>query len=306
MQSIAGLVERHWPLDHVVPGAALQRSLTRNVISIRSEQGPFVVKVYEDEWALGLVRPSSAEIDQRLGIFDYLAANGFRHAPSLLETRTGGRFARSDGMTVYVLGQIDGSRPSPAARTWAELGRLAALLNDLPDFPLPYGITVGGAIAELTRNADRYPFRSEFLRLVSTLDVLVDLPTCPIHGEINLTNSLVSADGRIFLLDWDQAGTGPWALEPGYPLITTFLSEDLVFDAASATAFYHSWTGGNPISARHKDLIYTAAILHALRYLEFGDHSRRWARIQHALAHRDELLAALDAPDPALARAERR
>jgi len=299
MRSIAELVERHWPLDRVVPGVDLQSSPTRNVMSILSEQGAFVVKVYEDAWALGLVRLSPAEIDQRLGIFDHLAANGFRHAPSLLRTRTGDRFFRTDGMTVYVLGQIDGRRPSPTAATWAELGRLVALLNGLPAFPVPYGIPVGGAIAELTRKADRYPFRSDFLRLVSTLDDLVDLPACPIHGEINLANSLVSADGRIFLLDWDQAGTGPWALEPGYLLITTFLSEDLVFDAASATAFYRSWTGGRPVSAGSKELIFTAAILHALRYLEFGDHSRRWARIQHALAHREELLTVLDAPDPA-------
>lgn len=298
MRSIAGLVERHWPLDHVVPGGSLQRSPTRNVVSIRSEQGQFVVKVYEDEWALGLVHPSPAEIDQRLGVFDYLAANGFGHAPSLLKTRIGGRFVRTGGTTVYVLEQIEGSRPPATGRTWAELGRIAASLNNLPDFPLPYAIAVGGAIAELTRKAERYPFRRVFLRLISTLGVLADEPTCPIHGEINRANAIRSPDGKIFLLDWDQAGTGPWALEPGYPLITTFLSEDLVFDAAAATAFYRSWAGGKPVSAERKDLIFTAAILHALRYLEFGDHSRRWTRIRYALAHRDQLLAVLDAPDP--------
>ncbi len=127
----------------------------------------------------------------------------------------------------------------------------------------------------------------------------------PVHGEINLANSPVSAEGRIFLLDWDQAGTGPWALEPGYPLITTFLSEDLVFDAASASAFYGSWTKGKPVDPDRKDLIFTAAILHALRYLPFGDHSRRWARICHALEHRNELLAAFDAPNPAFETGER-
>ena len=306
MHALEALLERHWDLDRVVSGPSLQRSSTRNVVSVRSEQGQFVFKMYEDQWALGLVRPSPVEVDQRLGVFDHLAANGFRHAPSLLKTRTGDRFVQSDGMTVYVLGQIDGSRPSPTAATWAELGRLAALLNGLPAFPVPYGIDVRGAIAELTRKADRYPFRDDFLRLVSTLDVLADLPTCPIHGEINLANALVSADGRIYLLDWDQAGTGSWPLEPGYPLITIFLSEDLVFDTASAAAFYGSWTGGRPVSAERKELVFTAAILHALRYLEFGEHSRRWTRIQHALAHRNELLGVLDAPDPAFKRAKRR
>lgn len=295
MPSLTTLVERHWGLSHVVSDATLQQGQTRSVIAMRSDQGRFVAKMYQREWALGLVNPSIAEIDQRLGIFDYLARIGVRQAPSILKTIAGDRFVRMGGMIVYVLERIEGTPPPPTPDTWADLGRVAARLNARTDYPHDYAIPVPGAIAELTAQAARYPFKQEFLHLVSTLDVLQTQPRGLIHGELNLANSIRSPAGRLSVLDWDQAGTGPWALEPGYPLITTFLSEDLKFDARSAAAFYSAWAGHRGIDAGRRDIIFTAALLHALRYLGFGDPHRRWARIRYALAHKQEMLSALDA-----------
>jgi len=298
MPSLTALLEHHWNLEHVVSDATLQQYPTRSVVAIRSDQGRFVVKVYNDEWALGLVNPSIAAIDRRLSIFEYLARTGFRLAPVLLKTKTSDRFLRTGGTTMYVLEWIEGSRPPATTETWAELGRLAACLNARTDYPHDYAIPVAGAIAELTEQAGRYPFRSEFLELVSTLGILADQPTCLIHGELNPPNAVRSPDGRLSILDWDQAGTGPWALEGGYPLITTFLSEDLAFDARSAAAFYGAWARDHDLDAGRKDVIFTAALFHALRYLGFGDPLRRWARIRYALTHKHELLSALDAASP--------
>jgi len=292
---LSTLVERHWGLEHVVPNQILQRYGNRTVLSIQSDQGNFVVKAYRDESALGLNRPVTTEIDQRLGIYEYLAGQDFGRAPSLLVTSTGNRFVRSGGATVFILKYIEGTRPSATPESWAELGLMATQLNTYTDFPISYGIPVAGTIAELMRKAERYSFGNEYVRLVSTLEILADQPARLIHGEINTANSVLSSDGQIFLIDWDQAGMGPWVLEPGYPLITTFLSDDLVFDARAAAAFYGSWTAGETMTAERRDLVFTAALLHALRYLEFGDPIRRWARIQFALAQKDELLSVLDA-----------
>jgi Ser/Thr protein kinase RdoA (MazF antagonist) len=293
---LAQLVERHWDLQGVVQDAVLQRQETRTTYAIQSDEGSFIVKVYDDDSALGLVRISEAEIDRRLSIFHFLATQDFRYAPSLLETRTGDRFVRANGTTVYILERIEGGSPPATAETWAELGQLAARLNTQEAYPFAYGIPVKGTIGELVHEAERYPFSSDMLRVASTLDVLANQPTCLIHGEINLANAVQSSDGRISLVDWDQAGTGPWALEAGYPLITSFLSEELVFDTEAATAFYGSWTAGKTMSDECWDLVFTAALLHALRHLEFGNPARRWARIRHALAHKNEILAALAAP----------
>ncbi len=284
---------RHWLLDGVITGPALQRSNTRTTVAIHSDQGRFVVKTYDEAPALGLVHPSAAEIDQHLSIFDHLADTGFGHAPVLLRTRLQERFAHSDGRIIYVLQQIAGSIPPDTPGTWAEFGRLAARLNANPDYPHAYGIPVAGTIAELTRQARDYPFEHEFLDLVATLGVLANQPTGLIHAEINPANAILSPDGRLTLLDWDQAGTGPWVLEAGYPLLAHFLTEDLAFHRESAAAFYDTYTGGRGLTADQRELVFTAALLHALRYLRFGDPARRWARIRFALAHRDEFLAAM-------------
>lgn len=287
------LIERHWGLGHVVPDATLHRYATRTVVAARSDQGRFIVKSYRDDAALGLVEPSVAEIDRRLGIFDYFDESGFGHAPSLRKTVEGERVVREGGLTIYILARIDGAPPPSTPETWAELGRIAASLNARTDYPYDYGIPVAGAIAELTAQAASYPFAKEFRSLVAMLDVLMDQPHALIHGELNPANAILAPAGRLSVLDWDQAGTGPWALELGHPLINVFLSEDLVFDVRSAAAFYGAWAGKSGIDVGRREIIFVAALLHALRYLPFGDVSRRWRRIQHALAHKAELLSVM-------------
>ncbi len=111
-----------------------------------------------------------------------------------------------------------------------------------------------------------------------------------IHGEINEANARRRADGEVVLLDWDQAGIGPVALEYGYPLIAAFVSEDLVIDHDSARGFYRGYTGvGGHIDC---DRLFDAALFHALRYMWFGEDARRWERILFALSH-EHLLTSL-------------
>jgi hypothetical protein len=292
--SLAPLIERHWSLKNVHLSLILQSNSTRVTWSIQSDQGSFVVKAYKDDLVLGLGSLSADGIDLRLGIFEYLDERGFGQAPLLLKTRAGDRFIQTGGLSIFILELIEGTRPPSTASTWSQLGELAASLNAFTDYSTPYGIPVGATIAELNRNAERYPFSGDYRKLVSTLEALADQPACLIHGEINTANSVLSSEGSVFLLDWDQAGSGPWALEAGYPLITTFLSEDLVYDSEAATAFYGSWAAGTSISAERREHIFTAALLHALRYLESGDTTRRWKRIQYALANKEELLSAIE------------
>lgn len=118
-----------------------------------------------------------------------------------------------------------------------------------------------------------------------------------IHGEINGANAGRRANGEVALLDWDEAGVGPLALEYGYPLIAAFISEELVIDHDSARSFYRGYTdAGGYID---HDRLFDAALFHALRYMWFGDVDRRWARIMHALEH-ENCLISLASPDQSM------
>ncbi len=286
-------INRHWPLDRVIVGPILQRYPTRATVAIDTAQGRFVAKSYANEAALGLVEPSTEEIERSLDVFGYLERNGFGHAPRLLPTREGRSFARTRSRTVYLLERIEGSAAPDTAAPWAGLGRIAARLNSYTGYPHTYPIGVRGKIAEMTREARDYPFSAELLGLVASPDVLADQPPSLIHAEINTGNTLITPDGRLYLLDWDSAGAGPTVLEAGYPLITVFLTEDLIFRRDMADAFYNAYTAGEGMTSEGKELLFTAALLHALRYLKFGDINRRWTRICYALSHRDLLLSVI-------------
>lgn len=145
----------------------------------------------------------------------------------------------------------------------------------------------------MARKAGHYPFEREFLDQVARLGVLADQTACLIHGEFNLANAILTSHGRIYLVDWDQAGSGPWVLEAGYPLLTAFLTEDLTIERELAVAFYDAYTSEVGLTPERLELVFTAGLQHALCYLEFGDPLRRWARIRFALEHKDELLTDL-------------
>jgi hypothetical protein len=80
-----------------------------------------------------------------------------------------------------------------------------------------------------------------------------------IHGEINGANAGRRSNGEVALLDF-------------------------VVDHGGARAFYAGYTdAGGQID---HDRLFDAALLHALRYMWFGDVHRRWEQILHAVKHR--------------------
>ena len=295
VDSLLRLLAREWSLQGPVVVGATRPAWGRRVVVVDTEAGRVAVKVFDEAAALGLVGPSDEEIEQCLSVLDYLEGRKFEHAPRLIRTRAGHSHVRHAGRVVYVLEWTAGATPPPTARTYDALGRVAARLNSYRDFPYAYPIPIDATIAELHRTGGVQDFGPLYGDLVDGLGVLVDEPCALIHGEINHMNALVDGE-RLVLLDWDAAGTGPWSLDAGYPLITQFVSEDLTFDAAMASAFYAAYSDGRSMSGDETEQVFAAAMLHALRHLRFGDQRKRWRRVGFAHTHKDELLAAITAP----------
>lgn len=184
--------------------------------------------------------------------------------------------------------------PQPAGpRAWQALGQVAAELNAITQYPEPFAVPVDAAVAALAERCSGETFEAEVRRLLPRLAEL-GRPRRRglIHGEVNLANARLRGDGTVALVDWDQAGAGPLALEYGYPLIAQFISAStLDFDGAASTDFYRGYAaGGGTVDA---DLIFTAALFHALRYMWFADTDARWRRIVWALEREGELVDAV-------------
>lgn len=277
-----------WPLTGVSIGEALPSYATRPVLRVHADQGEFVAKV---DCA---PRPNVAGADQ-LHVLEYLADRGFAHAPALLRTRSGQHVGRLGEYAIGVIEFIpravheDGS----TSETWSLLGQAAARLNAFADYPMPFAIPISVALQQLATRVRGLPFKDRFLELLARAGELErQRSDALVHGEINTANARRRDDGSVVLIDWDQAGCAPAAMEYGYPLITVFLSEgEHAFDDRSARSFIRGYVeAGGVVDATQ---MFSAALFHALRYMWWGSTERRWARILDAASREAELCAVL-------------
>jgi len=281
-------LETAWPLTGVSVGEALPSFPTRGVFRVHADQGEFVAKVNR------VPRPDLADADQ-MYVLEYLAERGFAHAPVLLRTRRGQRIARIHGNVVSVIEFLPKAvhEDVPTSDTWSRLGAAAARLNAFVDYPLPFAVALSATLAQLASRVKGLPFEARFLELLARAAELERLPPdALVHGEINEANARRKTDGTVVLIDWDQAGRAPAAMEYGYPLITVFVSEDEhTFDDRSAGAFLGGYVeAGGVLDPRQ---MFNAALFHALRYMWWGSTARRWARIVNAAGREAELCAVL-------------
>jgi Ser/Thr protein kinase RdoA (MazF antagonist) len=277
-------LEAAWPLTGVSLGEALPGYPTRGVFRVHCDQGDFVAKVDPAP------RPDLADVDQ-LHVLEHLSARGFAHAPALLRTRSRQRTAPIGGSAVSLLEFIPLAVEEGVSipETWRQLGDAAARLNAFADYPLPFAIQVATVFDQLAARVRSLPFEARFLEVLARAAEIEYLPSdALVHGEINHSNARRRANGTVALVDWDQAGRAPRALEYGYPLITVFLAaDDHTFDDRSARAFYAGYVEAGGVIDRRQ--MFNAALFHALRYMWWGATERRWERILHALSREADI-----------------
>lgn len=280
-------IAEHWPLTDISFGETFESYPTRRVVQVCAAQGEFVAKIDDQPLAIDVA-------SQAYAVFDFLASRAFPHIPVLLKTRDGHRLVHTHNRSIALMEYVGGERPDASRSTWEEFGAIARTLNTITGYPNSYAIDMQGAIAELMEQANAYPHKAQFHRFVTLLAPLVYAPKLGlVHGDINLANAARRKDGTLVLLDWDEAGTGPTVLEAGYLLIVVFLTEDLHFRQELATAFYHRYYAGSAPPDDEKELLFRAALLHALRSMQWANHQQRWERVCYAVAHQKQLLSAL-------------
>lgn len=287
MNVTARFLEDRWPLANVKMEGLLQKFDNREVGWFSSAQGDFVYKLIPENF-------ERAECERKTFIFDFLAEKNFPHAPRLLHTRDDERFALCGGFYIHVMEKIDGAHAPPLPDHYKQLGEIMGRLNAIKDYPYPTCITVNAIRPDFPGLSMHLPerLRGGYLSLARNLPSLENLPQSLIHFEMNLSaNSIMRPDGALVILDWDEAGTGAAVLDPGYLLISQFISEDCRFDEAGARAFYQGYMSERPLSEDEKSYLFDASLFHALRYIVWGDVEKRWSRIEWAVRNKDRLLS---------------
>lgn len=257
----------------------------RQTLLVDCQEGRFAVKVFQ-------VTGHPLQDQRQRDVFQYLQSVHYPHIPRLLETRSGQPAAAGPGWWMQVMEYIPvGLQGQASPDDWRKLGAAAGRLNQFQDYPEAYPIPVDGAVKEIAAWAQGRPFERPLLDLLARLDSLQSASEMGlIHGEINPMNAARRDNGEMVILDWDEAGTGRLVLELGYPLITNFVtvrSHSLLVE--EGCAFYAGYRSEHP-SLPDQEMIFAAALYHAIRYMQFADAEGRWARILWAVDHQDQLM----------------
>ena len=277
----AAFVTEHWPLSGITFGQVFGTGrFSRRVFMVSSDQGTFAMKVNDNP-------PAPEQAMKELDVLGYLAERGYRHAPALLPTREGAPLVHTGERSVVILefipGRFDPDGP-PSPKDWQALGGAMATLNTYVDYQHDFAQRfVDNVPDQLREQVQGHPIEAEFLRLLDRVEPLKRSPQRSlVHGEVNYANSGYRADGSVVLLDWDGTGTGPTALDHGYPLITQFIDQfDRTFHREVAEAFYGAYRDAGGVV--DVDLAMLAALFQAMFLMWFFNTDGRWKRIQWAL-----------------------
>jgi len=271
--AVARVVSRH------------QTSPTRCVLRIVTTSGT--------ELALKVAAESPPGVTGGEHVQHYVAQLRPGLAAPLQPMSTGELSATVNGCRVTLADWVVGHPPDSSTAVWSAIGSALAELHALPPGPRRFALPIPAVARELDQQANEYAFGDDFRNLIPRIRALAVVPEATIHGEINAANTVIGDDGHVTFLDWDQAGVGPLSLDLGYPLSCVFLTEGLNWQLTRAEAFYRAYCRATTTGLPEPADIFAAALLHAMRYLYFANRDARWARIQYAVGHEQELCRAL-------------
>ncbi len=278
----AAAISKHWGLHGVRLGRILQRHWQREVVEVTAEEGRFVYKI-AGSWK----RRSAVAKDT--AVLEALAVRGYREAPRLIRTQDDRPFVALGQRFVYLLERIEGKVPVKSVAVYRALGRSAARLHRLRNFPHRTDLAPGRVLREQRTVSRAYPFRKDFLRAFEALPDFSHLPQAVLHTDLAPENAIRRPDGRLVLIDWEDAGVGSAVIDLG-GVLNELIDESCRYRTARVRAFFRAYAAIRPISKRERARIVDAALFYALMYLPFGQGpQRRWQRVLWMRAHRQEL-----------------
>lgn len=221
----------------------LGKPVTPRLVSYAAEQSAAAACLDEDGRVLAYAKVGRDDGERRGA--EALAGQDAVRVPKVL--------ARSGD--VLLLEALQGRRLDDAdalAALGRALGRLHALSLDLPRFERldpPHLQTAAAVIAKARPDA-----AAAAERLLDKLLALPqDGPAVTLHGDVNLRNALLLADGDVALLDLEHLASGPAAADLGHVMA------GLLTRRTAATALLRGYAAVAPLPDRAALRWYTAA-----------------------------------------------
>lgn len=250
-------VLKHWDFSRVELSEQLHKDSPRLIFKIKADNNFYILKGIPEE------KPESV-IAGNVSAHNYLG-NEKGIAPRIIAAKDGGFYRKENGFWFYLLEFIDGRPMETTEENEYLLGKLARQYHSYTDYNAPAGLTV-----EKQRFYGWFgnkAFKPEFDRILDELPDFRKLDRCFIHTDLGPHNVMIKPDGKIVLIDLDDAGIGSRYLDLGYSFICQFVEHDdkmnMRYRFEYAKAFLKGYYGDAGISRPEYDLLwYGAAYMH--------------------------------------------
>jgi homoserine kinase type II len=281
------LLRTQYGLESVQVVQKLVTSGHREAYLLQTELGRLVLKITDPDRPEEVVRSDVAVLDT-VAQFDF-------PAPRPVFTREKRLYLPLENRFFYIYHFVEGKKPLPSASMLSNCGALLATLHTLPvdetartSLHRPaYLLT---EVKEWLNAAPDTPAQQrmarEMLATIAAFPSFEELPESLIHTDPYFVNLVDGADGRLYLIDWEDAGVSFPLIDVGYVgHLCTYLPHDrlnlgLSGDEAItwrpdwAQAFLDGYQAVRPLSRREQELFPWAVRLNYLMYIWDWDERR--------------------------------
>lgn len=286
MEEIAKFIEKEYDLKNVSIDFTLQEKGGRSVYKITTDKGMFVYKSSNEA-------KTSEEMEKDMYVFEFAEKNDFENIPRIFKAKNGNNFVKNTGGYVHIMEFIDDGEPIDNARSWKEVGIITAKLHNFQNYKYETSFTPESEKETYKEIAKNLSFGKEYLEIAKNLPDFRNCVKSLIHTDIGLHNTAKNKEGKIFFLDWDSVGIGISILDLGFPLLSQFLDEKLVFKKENALAFYNAYFENRDILEEDKKLIFDAGLFFQLIYLPYGNIEKNWEKINFAIKNKKEVMSVI-------------
>ena len=253
----------------------------REAYLLETEQGRLVLKITDPDRPEEIVKSDT-------GILDYLARFDFP-APRPLFTREKQLYLPFENRFFYLYRYVEGKKPTPSAEMLAACGALLAALHILPVDDTarkslhrpPYLLgDLKGWLLAAPETPEQQRMAQELLEMVADFPPFEGLPQGLIHTDPYFVNLLDGGDGRLHLIDWEDAGISYPLIDVGYVgHLSTYLLHDrihlglgageggITWKPDWAQAFLDGYQSVRPLTKLERELFPWAVRLNFLMYI---------------------------------------
>lgn len=191
-------------------------------------------------------------------------------APKIINLPDGSSFMESDGFWFYLMEFIDGRPMDATVENEYHLGRLVKEMHSYSGYDYPSGLN-----ESKERFYEWFPeksFKSEFDTVLDSLPDFGEYDRCFIHTDLGPHNTMIREDGKLVLIDLDDAGIGSRYIDLGYAFIMQFVehTEDMHLDYRFdlAKAFLKGYYGSEKVPRFEYDLVWHGAVYMCIFYMQ--------------------------------------